>query len=244
MTAPGAPADEEVEEEDGRQDAPGQPHTEDQAAVDHGHRVDQLPGQAAAGGCQQQDGAQQPITGLVGEPGPPLDAEPAAQPLGGIGDGVHRADPTAIDPAADQQIKDQHDGRAHRGVSGRHLATGQHLEQEQGIGQGQDLQGQAGGKVALDDPDTQPGPGEKHAQHDQLAEPARQQPAVGTQPALALDGLGTGPTAGLHRLLLPRIRSLSPISDASPTVEGLQRIGGEGGGRFGWQRRHKVGRQR
>jgi hypothetical protein len=136
LTAPGAPTNEQVDQEYGGDNAPGQSHAEYQPAEDHGYRVDQLPGNAAGDRGHEQDCGQEPVACLLGKVGATDDVQALAQPLGRVGDDVDRADPAAIDTTTDDQVENQNDQSIGQCRRLRQVAGHQYLQQYQGIRQG------------------------------------------------------------------------------------------------------------
>src|SRR5690606_40696492 len=118
-----------------------------------------------------------------------LDAQPAAQPCGGIGDDVHGADPGAIQASAEQQVERQHQPGADQGVAVGRVQRSQGLQHDEGVRQGDDVQQQAGAEVAFQDPDAEPGAEQEQAQDAELRQAAQYQPAVRLPEAFAGQGL-------------------------------------------------------
>jgi hypothetical protein len=89
-----------------KDNGPRRTEAENQPAMQHRHRVDQLP-QHDAGQPPSQPGSCRVSSSAycARQMNTALDAQPVAQPAGGVGDDIDRTDPAAIDPTADQQIE-------------------------------------------------------------------------------------------------------------------------------------------
>ena len=79
VPTPGASADQQVEQEYRQDQQPAESHAENQSAVQHGYRIDQLPGQGAGGQGGGQHGGENPIAGVAAETGAAPDAQLLAQ---------------------------------------------------------------------------------------------------------------------------------------------------------------------
>ncbi len=192
MAAPAARGDEQVVEEDAADDTPGQAETEDQPTVEHRHRVHPLPRQRAGRRRDHQHEAEQPVARAARGHLAALEAQAPAQPGGGVGDEVDRTHPRAEQPPTEEQVEGEHDAGTEQRLLVGPLPGGELLRDQEGVGERQHAEGEAGRQVALDDPPPQPRPDEEEREDAELRRAPQQQPLVRAQPALGLHRLAPG----------------------------------------------------
>ena len=184
VATPAAACQQEVVEENTDHDPPRQAESEDQPAVKHRYRIDPFPCDATCGKRGDECEAEEPVTGIGMGRLATLDAQPAPQPGGGIGDDVDRADPGTEKTAAEQQIEGKYDAAAENRFPVRRVTRCDRLQQNEGVGERKHAEGEAGRKVSLDQPQPEPWADQEQQQDRELTESAQQQPLVGLEPAL------------------------------------------------------------
>ena len=190
MAAPAARGDEQIKQKDRRHAAPGHHAAENERAVHQADGIDRLPHHHAGGGAHDQHGAQNPVAQLALGRAAGGDVEAPAQPRRAVGHHVDRAHPTAEHAAADEGVEHDHDRCAQQCGGLRPVAPGDHLCQQERVGQRQRVQRQARRQVALDEPHARQRAEHEQREDRQLRQAPQHQPLVRLPPAFFADGLG------------------------------------------------------